>query len=542
MKKFFGKTIKLFVIVMMMTLLCSAAVLADETAGDTIVDDTTAPIQPQVRILFVGNSSTYYNNMPNMVKGLATAAGQNVYIESITASSYKLHQFADETNVNGAKVYEALKSNKWDYVILQDHRDMIISNLKKTVAAVEKLNPYIQATGAELILYETQSDYIGKSFSGDGFSYFLSNDEMQYYMTKGYYTVGNRFGARIATSGVNFERCMTEYPEIELYNKDYIHPSATGSYLAACTIYGAIFETSAFGNEYLPGSEYDTENLLAKVTKEDALKIQKIADPVLKLDKYYIEVNKGDSGTIAATLEVTEGNETLDNYLNIPKFSSLNDTAVSVNKSTGVFNAFGVGESLILASTDSGVLAMCTVNVKQPATAFVIEETGVKKMYKGDTITYTAKMSPSDTTDSITWKSSDEKVAIVDSDGTVTAKSVGVAKITAKTTSGIKVTRQVRVKLATPKIKKVKKLKTKAKGKKYANISIKWKKNKNAVKYYVYRLVNGKYKKIATTTNVTYIDKNRKKGRTYTYKVKAVFSNRKCNSVKSEAVSITLKK
>ncbi|MFR4319049.1 MAG: Ig-like domain-containing protein [Eubacterium sp.] len=74
-------------------------------------------------------------------------------------------------------------------------------------------------------------------------------------------------------------------------------------------------------------------------------------------------------------------------------------------------------------------------------------------------------MEPSDTTDKIKWKSNYPEIATVSSSGNVTAKTVGIAKITATTTSGVKAYRYVRVKLKAPTNVKVKKLSTKAKGK-----------------------------------------------------------------------------
>lgn len=51
-------------------------------------------------------------------------------------------------------------------------------------------------------------------------------------------------------------------------------------------------------------------------------------------------------------------------------------------------------------------------------------------------------------------------------------------------------------------------------------ITISYKKIKNISGYKIYRKTNKKYTKIATTTKTKYIDKNVKKGKTYTYKIK----------------------
>lgn len=353
--------------------------------------------------------------------------------------------------------------------------------------------------------------------------------------------MGNKYGAQVISSGVNFERCLKQFPDIKLYNADNIHPTPTGSYLAACTIYGTIFNTTALENKYLPESEYDSNGLLKKVTKEAALKMQAIADPRLTIDTSYVEVNKGFNSKVTATLIANEKNEILKDYKNEIQYSSSNDTAISVNKYTGSYNAIGVGDSMIMATTDSGLITMCTISVKQPSTSFAINETGIAKLYKGDTIQYTTKIAPSDTTDTVKWTSNNTSVATVSDTGLVTAKKVGTAKITAITTSGIKAVRYIRVKLIKPKNVKVKKLSTKAKGIRYANIRITWNKNTNAVKYYVYRSSGSGYKKIATTKKPKYIDKNKKKGVKYYYKVRAVYSNSKCNSYLSDTKSISLK-
>ena len=282
-----------------------------ETTTPSENNNGTNTTQPNVRILFVGNSSTYYNDMPQMVKGLAQADGVNVTIQALTAANYKLYQFADEKDTYGSQLISALKNYKWDYVILQDHREMIITDIAKTQTAIETLKPLIQSSGAKMLLYDTQADYIGRSFTATGYSYYLSHNEIQHYMIKGYYMMGNKYGAQVISSGVNFERCLKQFPDIKLYNADNIHPTPTGSYLAACTIYGTIFNTTALENKYLPESEYDSNGLLKKVTKENALKMQAIADPRLTIDTSYVEVNKGFNSKVTATLIANEKNEIL---------------------------------------------------------------------------------------------------------------------------------------------------------------------------------------------------------------------------------------
>lgn len=45
-------------------------------------------------------------------------------------------------------------------------------------------------------------------------------------------------------------RCLEQYPQIELWDEDGMHPSLEGSYLAACIAYAVIFQESPVGCSY----------------------------------------------------------------------------------------------------------------------------------------------------------------------------------------------------------------------------------------------------------------------------------------------------
>lgn len=506
----------------------------------TTEEETTTAYVPPTRILFIGNSSTYYNDMPDMVAGIAATNNKNVEILKITHANFRLSDFTNEADVYYSLITKTLTTQSWDYIVIQEHRNVIIQNPLKTEQELNKFYDAITASNAELILYETQADFSGKNFTLNGSSAFLDHVQAQYYMTKNYYSIANKFNATVSSVGVNYTRCMELYPEIILYNEDELHPSIEGSYLAACTLYRTIFGESAYNTEYFPENKKEK----TEITEEEAFKLQAIADAGLTLDKYNIVMQKTKSDSIKGTFSLSEENSILSSFNNRVEYFSLDDDIVAVNRYTGAITALAVGEAMIMATTDSGLMAMCSVTVKQPSTSLTIKETGIKELLRKETVNFTATMKPNDTTDTITWTSSNSSIASVDSNGVVTAKKAGVVSVTAKTDSGITVTRTVRVNLATPTKVKVRKLKTKAKNKKYANLRITWRKNKSAVKYVVYRSTKEKsgYKRIATVTSAKYTDKNKRKGKTYYYKVKAVFSNIKCNSAKSAPVKFKVKK
>ncbi|MCR5430842.1 MAG: Ig-like domain-containing protein [Eubacterium sp.] len=501
----------------------------------------TARANSNINILFIGNSSTYYNNMPKMVGGLAKADQLSINVESITAANYTLEKFSTTSNTYHKKIVNALNSKSYEYVILQDNREEMIQSTSKAKSAVKSLKSLIDENGATTILYETQADKEGRDFTINNNSVYFDHDMIDYYLAKSYFYIGNKYSLNVATSGINFSRCMNIYPGINLYNSDNLHPKVSGSYLAACSLYKTIFNKTPLGNAYLPGSIYDSEKLLDGLSLDHANQIQKIADASLKFSSKTIKLNKGTSKTTLASLSYTAGNDSLNAFKNNIEYRSIDDGIISINKNTGYMTAINTGETMVMASSDNGLLSFCNVKVLLPSTLLTLKPTGTISLNKNESLKITATMSPADTTDDITWTSSNKKIVSISSSGKIKALKLGVVKITATTTSGIKLTRQVRVRLVKPTKIKIRKTSASNKKRKYKNLHISWKKNPNAVKYFVYKKKKGgTYKKIATVKTNSYTNKNVLKGKKYYYKIKSIYSNTKCNSFRSKAKSIIL--
>ena len=133
-------------------------------------------------ILFIGNSYTYYNDMPaEIFKKIAVAAGYDVEVTAITKGSHKLSEFADPTDNYGAKVERALTSGKkYDYVVLQeqsvrpasDDAPLFFEAVRSLTARVREANTWgadiflslhtnaatnSNATGSEALIYSNTS-------------------------------------------------------------------------------------------------------------------------------------------------------------------------------------------------------------------------------------------------------------------------------------------------------------------------------------------------------------------------------------------------
>ena len=135
----------------------------------------------------------------------------------------------------------------------------------------------------------------------------------------------------------------------------------------------------------------------------------------------------GDSITLTATVSP-------DNATNKSVTWSSDDEAVAkVGATTGKVTAEGVGEATITVTTaNGGKKATCKITVHVPVESITLDKESAT-LFIGNTLTLTATVTPDTATDkSITWTSDNEAVAIVDTNGIVSAKSVGTAAIKAK--------------------------------------------------------------------------------------------------------------
>ena len=73
-------------------------------------------MKQKLRILFIGNSHTYYNDMPSMVKALAEEAGFSCEVVMIAHGGWFLKQHVKEPDVRFN-----IRYGNYDYVVLQEH-------------------------------------------------------------------------------------------------------------------------------------------------------------------------------------------------------------------------------------------------------------------------------------------------------------------------------------------------------------------------------------------------------------------------------------
>lgn len=199
--------------------------------GDDSGSDADADRLP--RVLFIGNSYTFTNDMPTMVAELAEANGAELDIGVVAHNGFSLSD-----HLRRSHAAEILFNHDWDLVVLQEHSLAPAhppTFEEVTVPAVAELVGIAREVGTEVMFYETWGRERGRSDLDH-----LSFESMQDALTASYEWLGTTHSARVAPVGQIWSQIRAIDPGLELYLEDGSHPSPAGSFIAAATLTEAI--------------------------------------------------------------------------------------------------------------------------------------------------------------------------------------------------------------------------------------------------------------------------------------------------------------
>jgi hypothetical protein len=84
-------------------------------------------------------------------------------------------------------------------------------------------------------------------------------------LAEAYTAAANDNDAFVIPVGLAFARSVAKRPQVNLYARDKRHPSLEGTYLAAATVYAALYRQTPVGNAYTAGIDADTARFLQTV-------------------------------------------------------------------------------------------------------------------------------------------------------------------------------------------------------------------------------------------------------------------------------------
>lgn len=241
-----------------------------------------------IKILFIGDSLTYYNEMPQIFAQLCRAAGKNVTAERQTKGGTGIAMFLEDAELRQA-VSDKISSDRWDIIVYQPIRNQSVmieyfpDYPWKEYCAARTLVDLIKANGAVPLQYASFGVNKG-SVTRSGRTKYMSRIEHTNLVTEYNAAVAEMLGSKVVYTGETFNRLFDEDPTIGLYYTDNSHPSLAGSYLIAADFYTVIFGESPANIDYTHGLDGKLAAALRSVAA-DLLTFTPTAKATLKCPK-----------------------------------------------------------------------------------------------------------------------------------------------------------------------------------------------------------------------------------------------------------------
>lgn len=268
MKKHFYQFIKIFIIFAFCFLQCETKVndskfeLSDPVDPGPMGNTDTSTI----KILFIGNSLTYYNSQPYILWYLANAAGKKLYVDQATIPGAQLSHHVE---IDFTK--NKIKAQKWDYVILQeaigelafpDYHQRVMANIQ-----ILKDNILANHSKTKIIYFLPWASKGGVQSNLKYYSY----ADFQTLLREGAVAIAQKMDLIIAPVGWAWYHVIQARSDINLYALDGSHPALEGTYLGACVYYATIFQETVVNNPYTTLPDKSLANYLQEVASKTVL-------------------------------------------------------------------------------------------------------------------------------------------------------------------------------------------------------------------------------------------------------------------------------
>jgi hypothetical protein len=169
-----------------------------------------------LRVLFVGNSFTYFYNLPQVVNAMSEFS-EKVHIETRTSlvGGSKISQHLNQEK--GTQTVEILNNQTFDYVVINDHSLATIDDADSFFEVSKKMVELVRSKNAVPVFMMTWA--------------YHSNPLMIKSIAAAYNDMGKRLGVAVVPCGNLFTEVRTWRPDLNMFDDDDKHPSKHGTYL-----------------------------------------------------------------------------------------------------------------------------------------------------------------------------------------------------------------------------------------------------------------------------------------------------------------------
>ncbi|BFG69126.1 hypothetical protein KACHI17_00070 [Sediminibacterium sp. KACHI17] len=208
-----------------------------------------------LNILFIGNSLTYINDVPALVKELGKLDSISIDYKTISGPNYGLDDHLAE-----GMVQQEIKTGKYDYVVVQQGPSALPESQANLMHAIAKYKALCKEFNTKLAVYMVWP-FQSRLFDLDNVIFSYSK-------------AGKTHSALICAAGLAWKIAWSIDSSLSLYGPDGFHPNMKGSLLAAMVIYGTLTGKYSFGNRQINNASWskqvsaETMRTLKQASKE----------------------------------------------------------------------------------------------------------------------------------------------------------------------------------------------------------------------------------------------------------------------------------
>lgn len=224
------------------------------------------------RVLFIGNSYTSVNDLPEMTRLLALSFGDSLLVSSSSPGGVTF-----QGHTTNATTQNLIDQGNWDFVVLQEQSQL--PSFPPAQVATDCL-PYAQALVdtvralspcAEPVFYMTWGRENGDADNCASWPPVCTYAGMQQQLRVTYLQMAQDNSAECAPAGMAWKRVREDFPGIDLFASDGSHPSVAGTYLVACTMLSTFFRSSTIGATFTSSLDPATAATLQEIASSVVL-------------------------------------------------------------------------------------------------------------------------------------------------------------------------------------------------------------------------------------------------------------------------------
>ena len=218
------------------------------------------------KVLMIGNSFTFYWNLPQVLERMFFTNGYNIEVDQITIGGSKLSDHWHNHIVENYPIQE------YEYIVFNDHSTYPLTNIDTCAKYLKLFTDYAHQFSVKPFIYGTwEYPYL------EG----ISSQQTQTTMAI-LDSLADLNQAKYVPVGEAFKHMERNHSAINLYMDDNKHPSPNATYLAACVFYAMITGESPIDlPRRFEGKNIDGKKIYYIITEIESSRIsQKVANSI----------------------------------------------------------------------------------------------------------------------------------------------------------------------------------------------------------------------------------------------------------------------